>query len=208
MRFEPQIALHAARPLMAAAMARRQAKENEVLAIEDSACPQNTMFDDDRLKQWDPEGEIMKTALLATSPAREWEAMTVEFYLIFWSLSLYDIKVPTKAYEGQIALLRSKYNSAQRELDDLEKRKKEMTRCLNTVEALSQELAVQKDHCRRVVHKLQARRDTLLGPVVMTRGPRVKSCYCYFNSVRLYFLKCSLDFPFKGLIISVSRIAG
>jgi len=95
-----------------------------------------------------------------------WEAMTIEFYLTFWSLSLYDIKVPTKAYDAQITLLRAKYSTTQREVEEPEKRRKEMARYLGTIEALSSELATQKEHCKQVLGELQASRGTLLGAVV------------------------------------------
>ena len=202
MHIEPQIALHAARPLMAAAVAQRRALENVDGVTLADPHPRHCGLSDstERLKRWDPAGEVVKVALLASSPAQEWEAMTIEFYLTFWSLSLYDIKVPMKAYDGQIALLRCKYNTAQRELDDPEKRKKEMSRCLNTIEALSQELAVQKDHCRQVLGELQACRDTLLGAVVMASGRKLDSCERYFNFVEitsvesfLWWLDCRMS---------------
>ena len=126
------------------------------------------MPDSNTLQKWDPSAPVMKAALLASMPAREWEAMTSELYLTFWSLSLYDIKVPTKAYDTQIALLRAKYTSAQRDIEDPDKRKKEMMRCLNTIDVLTSELAVQKSHCKQIFDELEAQRDTLLGAIVMT----------------------------------------
>jgi THO complex subunit 2 len=163
---EPQVAFHAARPLMAAAAAaRRNAAKNQLDITAKIACGP----DGAHLWRWDPDDETMNAAMLAVSPAHDWEAITIQFYLTFWSLSLYDIKVPTKAYDAQITLLRAKYNNTQREVEEPEKRKKEMARYLGTVEALSSELAAQKDHCKQVLSELQSKRDTLLGSVVLTR---------------------------------------
>ena len=120
------------------------------------------------LDKWDSNGALMKAAMLASLPSEEWEAMTTEFYLIFWSLSLYDIKVPIKAYDTQIAILRAKYNTVQREVEESDKRKKEMTRCLNVVDVLTTELAAQKDHCKQILGDLEMHRDKLLGAVVLT----------------------------------------
>ena len=165
MHIEPQIALHAARPLMAAAAVQRRALAKETQDTTKIALRKDFS---NTLQKWDPNGPMMKATLLASLPAREWEAMTSELYLTFWSLSLYDIKVPTKAYDAQIALLRAKYTTAQRDIDEPDKRKKEMTRCLNTIDTLTSELAVQKSHCKQVLNDLEQQRDTLLGAIVTT----------------------------------------
>ena len=172
MRIEPQIALHAARPLVAVAAARRRAvarEETGALKLTTKLIAPDQSTSNSMLDKWDSSGVLMKAAMLASLPSEEWEAMTSELYLTFWSLSLYDIKVPTKAYDTQIALLRAKYNTIQREVEEPDKRKKEMARCLNIVDTLTTELAIQKDHCKQILTDLETQRDTLLGAVVLTR---------------------------------------
>jgi len=169
LRIEPQIALHAARPLVAAAAARQRAlvkEEKSTIKLTTKLVVMNQPTANNMLDKWDSNGALMKAAMLASLPSEEWEAMTTEFYLIFWSLSLYDIKVPIKAYDTQIAILRAKYNTVQREVEESDKRKKEMTRCLNVVDVLTTELAAQKDHCKQILGDLEMHRDKLLGAVV------------------------------------------
>ena len=38
---------------------------------------------------------------------RVWKDMSIEFYLTFWSLNIYDLWVPSAAYEKQITTLKA-----------------------------------------------------------------------------------------------------
>ena len=92
--------------------------------------------------------------------------MTSELYLLFWSLSLYDIHVPKETYRARISFLQSKSNALQRGIDDPTKRKREIGRSYSVINALETELTTQQDHCEHIVSDLKARRNTLLSAVV------------------------------------------
>lgn len=151
---QPQIALHAARPLIAKAARHRQNKmvTRSLPAPDLPTC----------LSKWEPSSATLRASL----PMGDSNAMTSELYLTFWSLSLYDIKLPVQQYDAQIALIRAKLSAAQRESLEPDKRKKEMARCLNTVNLLVSELEAQKRHCKQITSDLEARREGLLGSIV------------------------------------------
>lgn len=151
MHFEPQIALHASRPLIADAMAEKRCKTQTRRAK--------------KLCEWDPDGTDVKAAVLAL-PNHEWGAMTSELYRMFWSLSLYDIHVPESAYEAHIAFLRARHCAVQREVDDLDKRKRETARLTGIIDTLSTELDAQRDHCKQIMRDMGERRNTLLDAIV------------------------------------------
>jgi THO complex subunit 2 len=150
MHFEPQIALHASRPLIADAMAEKRCKTQTRRAK--------------KLCEWDPDGTDVKAAVLAL-PNHEWGAMTSELYRMFWSLSLYDIHVPESAYEAHIAFLRARHCAVQREVDDLDKRKRETARLTGIIDTLSTELDAQRDHCKQIMRDMGERRNTLLDAI-------------------------------------------
>lgn len=160
MHFETQSALHASRPLMALA-----AKHDHPLIF-----PSNVSDLDDtnvgKICAWDPHAAAMKAAVIASLPGCAWETMSCELYLVFWSLSLYDIEVPAKAYEKRIGFLRARHGAALRDLQDPDKRKKEIARCLLAVDALKAEFSAQEDHHKYVLSDLEAKCITFLSAVV------------------------------------------
>mmetsp|Transcript_21301 Transcript_21301/g.63643 ORF Transcript_21301/g.63643 Transcript_21301/m.63643 type:complete len:960 (-) Transcript_21301:913-3792(-) len=159
MHFETQSALHASRPLMALAAKHR----HQLLSS-------SSLFDlddisRDKICAWDPNAASMKAAVTSSLPGCAWEAISCELYLAFWCLSLYDIEVPTKTYEMRISFLRARHGAAMRDLQDPDKRKKEMSRCLLVVDALKAELSVQQDHCCHILSDLEAKRISFLSAV-------------------------------------------
>lgn len=154
LHLEPQIALHAARPLIAEAAAAHRRELRAKIPISSNS--------KSSLCKWEPGGKALRSSL----PARDWGALTSDLYLIFWSLSLYDVTVPTREYDAQIALIRSKINVAHREFPDADRRKKETARCLNTINSLESELGFQRHHYQQIMTDLEARRNSLLGSIV------------------------------------------
>ena len=60
------------------------------------------------LRPWHPFGPDMISAVTEHLPATVWETLSPHMYLSFWSLSLYDISVPTEKYEIELKRLRER----------------------------------------------------------------------------------------------------
>ncbi|XP_048243407.1 THO complex subunit 2-like [Haliotis rufescens] len=93
-------------------------------------------------------------------PGKVWEDISPQFYLTFWSLSMYDLAAPTPAYEKQIQQLNSQINAIDDNRDmPQSKKKKEKERCNNLMEKLKEEEKKQNEHVNRVMARLQHERD-------------------------------------------------
>ena len=68
LRMEPQVALHAARPLMQAAARQRRARAAAAAAAANSGKKQTAADSDDRLERWDPCGASLKAELRTALP--------------------------------------------------------------------------------------------------------------------------------------------
>ncbi|XP_048481158.1 THO complex subunit 2 isoform X2 [Plutella xylostella] len=86
-------------------------------------------------------------------PARVWEDISPEFYVTFWSLSMYDLKVPVESYDREIERLRAAAAAA-RDAPGT-KGKKEQERYHTLLEKLQDEKRRQQDHVARVAARLQ-----------------------------------------------------
>lgn len=98
-------------------------------------------------------------------PQKTWEDITPQFYVTFWSLTLYDLHVPSDSYTTQIN--RIKNTAAQfAENKDMasSKQKKEQDRCNNLIEKLQEEERRQREHVDRVMAKLRQEKDSWFAP--------------------------------------------
>ncbi|KAK7500593.1 hypothetical protein BaRGS_00008168 [Batillaria attramentaria] len=107
--------------------------------------------------------EVQKPVLEALRPlfpARIWEDFTPRFYWTFWSLSMYDLKVPTNAYEKQIQQLRAQITQAEDNKDmPQSKKKKERERCNQLIDKLTDEEKKQQEHVAQVMARLKKERE-------------------------------------------------
>ncbi|XP_025088766.1 THO complex subunit 2-like isoform X1 [Pomacea canaliculata] len=100
-------------------------------------------------------------ALRPLFPPKIWEDFTPLFFLTFWSLSMYDLKVPTTAYDKQIQLLQAQSNQIEENKDmPQSKKKKEKERCNQLIEKLKEEAKRQQDHVTRVMDRLKKEKDS------------------------------------------------
>ncbi|XP_060572351.1 THO complex subunit 2-like isoform X2 [Ruditapes philippinarum] len=89
-----------------------------------------------------------------------WEDLSPTFYVTFWSLSMYDIHVPTSAYEKQVQQLQAQAQSAEENKDmNQSKRKKEKERCNQLIEKLKDEEKKQTEHVQRVMARLKNQKE-------------------------------------------------
>jgi len=88
-------------------------------------------------------------------PAKTWEDISPQFYVTFWSLTLYDLFVPTEAYSREVLLIKQAAQSVGENKDVASsKRKKEQERCLALIDKLQEEEKRQKEHVERVMARL------------------------------------------------------
>ncbi|XP_040063218.1 THO complex subunit 2 isoform X5 [Ixodes scapularis] len=93
-------------------------------------------------------------------PSKTWEDLSPQFYVTFWSLSMYDLHVPTSSYEREVGKLKQQVVQAEDSKDMVpSKRKKERDRCEALMEKLQEEERKQQDHCGRVLARLRSEKD-------------------------------------------------
>lgn len=89
-------------------------------------------------------------------PQKTWEDITPQFYVTFWSLTLFDLHVPSDAYTVQTSRIKQAAASFAENKDMASsKLKKEQDRCNSLVEKLHEEERRQRDHVDRVLAKLK-----------------------------------------------------
>ncbi|EDV24606.1 uncharacterized protein TRIADDRAFT_56575 [Trichoplax adhaerens] len=104
-------------------------------------------------------GELIESAN-SMLPASTWNDISIQLYVTFWSLSMYDIYTPTARYESEINKLTLAINSIDVENIAPSKRKKEKERLTNLMEKLRTEEKKQKEHTERVKVRLSREKDT------------------------------------------------
>lgn len=130
------------------------------------------------LRQWHPYSPEMKALVTAHLPAEVWTALSVELYMTFWSLSLYDIMVPSSRYEEEIRRLQNskatleKSNvaamSAMNAVEDraaARQKRQELSRMTTLISSLTEEHEKQRTHVERMNKMLLAQKDSYLSHV-------------------------------------------
>ncbi|KAI8734363.1 THO complex subunit 2 [Biomphalaria glabrata] len=100
--------------------------------------------------------EVMGPVVEAIKPvfsSKIWDDLTPQFYITFWSLSMYDLYVPKGAYEKQIFC--RKIKSVQWKLTKTCKKRKEQERCKILTDRLKDEARRQVEHVQRVMERLE-----------------------------------------------------
>ena len=130
-----------------------------------------------RLQRWHPFGDTMTTLVRTLiQPASLWDVMSPRFYVLFWGLGLYDIKVPVTRYETEIKRLKDKYadldhkkNSTSAsslgitpaEFSKLNRsRDLEMKQLLQKIADLTEDLVKQKKHVEQIRDVIRTEQDT------------------------------------------------
>ncbi|XP_055951703.1 THO complex subunit 2-like [Argiope bruennichi] len=88
---------------------------------------------------------------------KAWEDLNPQFYVTFWSLSMYDLVVPSSSYEREINKLKAVLQSE--ESKDAGKKKKDRERCDALITKLVEEEKLQQEHCARVMARLRCEKD-------------------------------------------------
>lgn len=88
---------------------------------------------------------------------KAWEDLNPHFYVTFWSLSMYDLVVPTASYEREVSKLKVMLQGE--DSKDAGKKKKERERCDALISKLTEEEKLQQEHCMRVLARLKGEKD-------------------------------------------------
>ncbi|KAH9492653.1 THO complex subunit 2, partial [Bulinus truncatus] len=103
--------------------------------------------------------EVMLPVVEAIMPvfsSKIWDDLTPQFYITFWSLSMYDLYVPKAAYEKQILLQESQISAVEANKDmPASKKRKEQERCKILIDKLKDEARRQMEHVQRVMERLE-----------------------------------------------------
>lgn len=99
-------------------------------------------------------------------PSKAWNSLSPELYVTFWGLTLYDLYVPKKRYESEIA----KQHAALKALEEISdnshsaiaKRKKDKERIQEVLDRLSSELQKQEQNVAAVHQRLVREKDSWL----------------------------------------------
>lgn len=151
---EAYIALAVARPLITAAIKRRYQDD-----CRETKC--EAEIAETVLQQWDPAFGLLKVCLRHALPSRIWRHITPDLYLLFCSLSLSDITLPTQLYEEHISSLRYRC-SLHHGAPGSEKKRKEEMKSANLLEHLEIEFKGRQKHHTIVLAEIEACKDALM----------------------------------------------
>jgi len=99
----------------------------------------------------DPVVEVIKNYM----PAKTWDDISPQFFVTFWSLTLYDLFVPNEAYAREVNRIKQISIAAGENKEfTSSKRRKEQERCSQLIDKLQDEQRRQAEHVKRVLTKL------------------------------------------------------
>ncbi|XP_063793311.1 THO complex subunit 2 isoform X1 [Pseudophryne corroboree] len=102
-------------------------------------------------------------AVVSLHPSKVWDDISPQFYATFWSLTMYDLAVPTSSYNREINKLRIQMKAID---DNIEmppnKKKKEKERCTALQDKLVEEEKKQSEHVGRVLQRMKLEKDNWL----------------------------------------------
>lgn len=121
----------------------------------------------DALRDWRLSSPQYRESVLQVLPAEAAKVLSLDFYSMFWTLSLYDIHMPADSYEEEAARL--KRQAGQLDLHngtpaELKQRKKERERLLLVARQLKDEREQQEQHVQRVLAMLRADAERWFSP--------------------------------------------
>ncbi|XP_054719951.1 THO complex subunit 2-like [Uloborus diversus] len=100
---------------------------------------------------------IVQSIKINQDHKKTWEELNPQFYVTFWSLSMYDLVVPSGSYDREVSKL--KVILQNEESKDAGKKKKERERCDALIMKLLEEEKQQQEHCARVMARLKNEKD-------------------------------------------------
>ncbi|XP_055542329.1 THO complex subunit 2 [Wyeomyia smithii] len=94
-------------------------------------------------------------------PPKVWEDISPQFLVSFWSLSMYDLQVPSESYQREINKLKQLSLSVMDSKEqNASKNKKEQERHAALMEKLQDERKKQQEHVDKIIHRLTSEKDS------------------------------------------------
>ncbi|XP_043830646.1 THO complex subunit 2-like [Dromiciops gliroides] len=102
-------------------------------------------------------------AVISLHVSKVWDDISPQFYVTFWTLTMYDLAVPHNSYEREVHKLKVQMKA----IDDnqempLNKKKKEKERCTALQDKLLEEEKKQMEHVQRVLQRINLEKDNWL----------------------------------------------
>ncbi|XP_075153160.1 THO complex subunit 2-like protein [Haematobia irritans] len=89
-----------------------------------------------------------------------WEDISPQFFVTFWSLSMYDLQVPHDSYQKEISKLKQlSQMAADSKESNASKNKKEQERYIALMDKLQDERKKQQEHVDKILQRLQQQKD-------------------------------------------------
>lgn len=105
--------------------------------------------------------EPIANSVLPLHPAKVWEDISPQFLCTFWSLSMYDLQVPTDSYTKEINKIKQLSLAVMDNKDNNSfKNKKEQERYIALMEKLQDERKKQQEHVDKTLHRLSQEKDS------------------------------------------------
>ncbi|XP_055634886.1 THO complex subunit 2 isoform X2 [Toxorhynchites rutilus septentrionalis] len=94
-------------------------------------------------------------------PPKVWEDISPQFLVTFWSLSMYDLQVPSESYQRETNKLKQLSLAAMDSKEqNASKNKKEQERHVALMEKLQDERKKQQEHVDKIMHRLTSEKDS------------------------------------------------
>ncbi|KAM4663955.1 THO complex subunit 2 [Discoglossus pictus] len=102
-------------------------------------------------------------AVISLHPPKVWDDISPQFYATFWSLTMYDLSVPTSSYSREVNKLKAQMKAVDENGEmPPNKKKKERERCTALQEKLMEEEKKQAEHVGRVLQRMKLEKDNWL----------------------------------------------
>ncbi|XP_063232661.1 THO complex subunit 2 isoform X1 [Bacillus rossius redtenbacheri] len=115
-------------------------------------------------KYWEAAREVMDPVVglvRPLHPAKVWEDISPQFFVTFWSLTMYDLFVPVDSYAREVNKLKALSLQAMESKDMAgSKGKKEQEKHTLLMEKLQEERKKQQEHVERVLARLKQEKDS------------------------------------------------
>eukprot|EP01031_Cornospumella_fuschlensis_P030654 gene30654-37039_t len=126
------------------------------------------------MQGWHPfSSDIASFIRLSMESSNVWRSVSERLFLLFWSLSVYDIQAPSDRYHAEIKRLKDKYaeldskkhsgvggSSSSEQSRLVRQREADMKALMNTVASLSEENVAQKRHVEHIRKMMFADKDS------------------------------------------------
>ncbi|XP_053555090.1 LOW QUALITY PROTEIN: THO complex subunit 2 [Bombina bombina] len=102
-------------------------------------------------------------AVVSLHPPKVWDDISPQFYATFWSLTMYDLAVPSSSYSREVNKLKLQMKAVDENLEmPPNKKKKEKERCTALQDKLIEEEKKQSEHVSRVLQRMKLEKDNWL----------------------------------------------